>query len=259
MVLKILSLTVFLMLIFNTATYNQRLFQQLDKLYILLALILSSLVLVKFVGANHFTEFVYGIFDNRNPLAWFIAACSVVVAYKFIAQKPGYYLAGIFIVLVSVLWLLGSRAGLVAVVAGVVFTFLQVYRWSFKAIAGVMVGVTILFACLAYVDSFQGLVARADSHRFEIYHNAFSAITLNLKTFFIGHGIATSSVNYLADGTFVTHWHNVYLNVLFYTGFIGLVCFVNCFFYRFWLLFKKKSAFLCMGCCCFCIGYCLFI
>ena len=241
MALKILAMTVFLFLIYTVSVYQSAYFRCLDSVYILLGTVLLAFYLVSYLGRSTPVEDVYGVFGNKNELAWFLAAVCLVVAYKLVNEGFNPYLLGILLIVLAVIWEVASRASLMAVYFGLLMVFCtDRRRWLKVGGLGIMIVLPfVLWLCVG--SELEALLLRADSNRFYIYQNAFSQITGSATTFLFGHGLAADSENVIARGDVMGHWHSIYISMLFYGGLIGLGLLFYCFFYRFWLLIRNQA------------------
>jgi len=241
--LKLLTITVFLYLIYLVFVYQTSYFYKLDSIYIFLSTTVLSLFILYYFGGNIPAEDTYGVFGNRNEIAWFFAISCVISGYKLISEKFDIYLFSIFLITISTVLVIASRASILAVLVGLLFSIIIT---PFKPKAKSLL-LLLWFICLltplhiTHDRMTHSLIQRADSGRFEIYSNAFNEITESTMTFFLGHGMATSSRNLLHSDLIIGHWHSIYLNMMYYCGLTGLLLMLYFLFYRFWLLYRNKT------------------
>ncbi|MDB2384829.1 hypothetical protein N9V90_03245, partial [Endozoicomonas sp.] len=213
MAIKILAMTIFLYLVHTVSIYQKQHFFKLNQVYILLALILTSFILLDHMGEGIPVEGVHGIFGNKNEAGWFIAAACIVVGYKLIVEKFNPYLFGIFLILLSLLWIIGSRASLLAFFSGMLMVLIkhQKYRTKLLTLAVFigLISISVIYLS-GSINDINALISRADNGRFEIYLNAFTQISLNIKTIAFGHGLAASARNVLSSGITINNWHSIY-------------------------------------------------
>jgi O-antigen ligase len=117
-----------------------------------------------------------------------------------------------------------SRGPLVGLV---LIAILGLFLSEHKLIASIFVAITLLFALLVFAGVLDQLeiIKRADSHRFEIWLDAFEKISQ--KPIF-GWGI--KDLTKFGASSNIPGWkspHNLYIGTVFYGGFVGLGLFAS--------------------------------
>ncbi|WP_252178061.1 O-antigen ligase family protein [Endozoicomonas sp. 4G] len=249
MAAKMLATLALLFLIFNISRYQLERFRKLDYYYVLAALILLSAVYYKWgVIDTRLPDVIFGVFDNRNPIAWFSSSAAIISFFHVLHARNRIHLLLFsisFLLLASATLSLSSRGALLGLLAGmIIVAFSKVdslksffVYFSISLIAFLTV-ITVIE--LYYSDYFSSLIERADSHRFEIYANAITRITESPSTLFFGHGIAASPRNMVGE-TVINNWHSIYINATFYGGIIALVLLLVCLLKRPYEIIIKKS------------------
>ncbi|MDP0562131.1 MAG: hypothetical protein QS721_07300 [Candidatus Endonucleobacter sp. (ex Gigantidas childressi)] len=242
MFFKILTMTVFLYLIYLVFIYQPSYFRKLDSIYIFLSMTLLSLFILHNLGKDITTEDVYGVFGNKNEIAWFFSISCLIIGHKLIFEKFDIYLLAVFLISLSTVWVLASRASILAVLFGLFFSLIMVPNRSIVKRLGLLgLGCLLIALYISNNNMASSLIERGDSFRFEIYNNAFNKIAESAMTILLGHGIATDSESLGGYNITFGHWHSIYVSMLYYCGLTGLMLMLYCFFYRFWLLYRKKT------------------
>lgn len=249
MAAKMLATLALLFLIFNISRYQFERFKKLDYYYILAALLLLSAVYYKWgVIDTSLPGIIFGVFENRNPIAWFSASAAIISFFHVVHARNRLHLILFsisFLLLTSATLSLSSRGALLGLLTGtmiVVFSKAPSLKSFFVYLSIILIALltTIVTIELYYSDYFSGLIERADSHRFEIYVNAITRITESPSTFFFGHGIAASPRNMIGESV-INNWHSIYINATFYGGIIALFLLLSCLLKRPYEIIIKKS------------------
>ena len=251
---KILASFALLLLTYNCSKYHPDKIKNIKNYFIASCIILVFSILLN-AGKldNTLDGDIFGVFSNRNPVSWILAAGSVLAFHSMLFEKKFKLLHGVsFIFLFCVIFNIASRGSLLGVVAGCIFAVIykgyhyknkiqrrKLYKLIVSAILLLLISSAIGYTI--FFEEIYSLISRSDSFRFEIYSNAYKAITSSVQSLFFGHGIASSARNTLSNGVLINNWHSVYINALFYTGLIGLFLFAACIANRFIDAFLHKK------------------
>ena len=230
MVGKILATLVITLLIFNTANYHPKSFASLDIFFIAISLLLLSHLFLKLDYFTYsFTEVNLGIISNKNEFSWISASATILslsraLITKNLTKKITFCI--IFTVLLVITFALESRGALLGAFFGIIgiIAKYQIDKKNYRSFLfiGISIITIITLSSLFSPGYFSDLIERADSHRFDIYLQAYDRITDSPFSLFFGYGIASSSRLTLDGIGLINNYHSIYINTAFYTGVIGL-------------------------------------
>ncbi len=182
------------------------------------------------VGAarQHFAS-ARGVFDHHVFVGWAMAVTALVALWLTLHEaryKVPYGLAFVFLLVVT--FLVQSRGGYVVFATGAGLIVLTHWRksWLWPVLFGLA---AVLVLGLAFQTEvriiLEKVVERGTSGRIPIWSNGWEAATGSALRFLFGHGLSADSTNmmgsYQAD-----HYHNLYLNILYHAGLVGLALYV---------------------------------
>ena len=75
------------------------------------------------------------------------------------------------------------------------------------------------------------LIMRGDSYRLELWSLGLTASTSSIISTLFGHGLGNELKAIAQDGVILSHYHNLYINIMFYSGLTGLCLFLSCVIY----------------------------
>ena len=254
MAVKILATLALLYMLFSLVRYQSEKLLMAEWCYVVAAVVLVAAIYTKwgYVG-SYYNGNPFGAFGYYNVVAWFLAAAGIVACSLMLDQKRFHrLLAGMFfLTLIVAVILFKSRGALLGLLVGCSLLVIR-YLWnqlSIKTLLFVAVACTV-GVCLFYlhwgeqfgVSHFiNELLRRSDAGRFQIYQNAYEAITQSQQTLWFGHGIAADPSNVFSSGFIASHWHSIYISSLFFGGIVGLAFFLLCVFKRPYEIIIKKA------------------
>ena len=239
MATKILATYAFMLMVLCSAKYNQKKVENFDTIYIVSAIILLISIAIKWSGiGTFFTDDIFGVFGNRNPVSWFTAGATIAAFFRIINNRQLRILfIAAFSILVTSLLLMASRGSILGTAVGMACIILSKCFSSDKSKSYLLysvIGISIAVLCIQIIapEYISSLISRADSNRFTIYSIAIEKITSSPTTLLFGQGIASSARITLDNGTIINNFHSVYLNMAFYGGLIALSLFLSCLLIR---------------------------
>lgn len=146
-----------------------------------------------------------------------------------------FFLICLVVVLFGAGYILQSRAGVVGVflVAGGALLYFLLKSSSHLVRFVVFLCMTGVFVFLIWIFSshpvFERLLARADAGRFELWGAYYQAF-LRCPTWFGCHPERLADITIQGGRVLIEHPHNVFLSVLFFNGWVGLLLFFGALF-----------------------------
>ncbi len=233
------------------ATYKRALL--LWQLLVISATIGASLALLDHLTQDSAMARMVDIGRGRNPVqaATLYAIALIIAAYLWLhfsarQHKQRIFWFGCWVLLSVAIIYTQSRGALIAAIFAHI-TLLLVSNFvryntnrsincSIYGICSVIgiFAVIIFFFILAYIFSDVGdWLQRADSFRFEIWHNALQ-IWQRFPIFGIGYRAEYELT--LSNGQTIYQPHSIYVSALYYGGVLGLICLILLFASGFWAL-----------------------
>lgn len=228
--------------------------------YIIASLVISAIMTGLFLIAVNLndiykslnSEFIFklhGLGRGENPnIAAFLYSIPALILCFYnpkSASGPWQYLQNrnvkalfLFTFIILIILTL-SRNGLLSL--GFALLILSVMTYNKKYLLTFLL-IPVTLGTIHFFDHslIEGLIARADSGRFDIWEDAYN---LFIQAPFLGHG-SIAEVTYYARDVQHTSAHNIYLGHLNYLGVIGMIIFLSmsiCFIYKAWIYHKKES------------------
>ena len=229
--LRILSVWAFAFLLYYISSFRPELFVQIDKALVSFGLIWMVLILADWgsiwqESLQFNVELVRrGVFSHHRTVGWMFAALTLLSLQRISIKDTRRYAwiiatAFFFVLLV----LTQSRGGLLVFIVGLMTWFLIDLRslnlrlFVLLAVGSlcVLIGISVL-----YPELITSLVSRGVAHRFEIWQNWHAVWQTNIVKMIFGYGLGAPAENMIRDRLTAAHFHNFYLNTIFYGGVVG--------------------------------------
>jgi len=250
--LRILSGWLLVFMLYCVACYRPESFARLDKVLVGFGLVWLVFLLTDWgsvwqTGPRFVIhEVSRGVFNHHLQVGWMLAVLTLlaiqgVFRSKTLAAKT--CMVTTSIVFFALLLLAQARGGLLVFFSGLLvwlFIYLRGGRWFGAAgLLAMLAGVGIAIR-LFLPELYQSLIARGSAGRFHIWQNWFEIWQVSPAKVFLGYGLNSSPENSL--GHFVAaHYHNFYLNTLFYGGLVGLALMFGWLFSSLRACFKSRQ------------------
>jgi len=169
-----------------------------------------------------------------------LSACLMLVLPFWIAEKRWVELGtGLILSIVSSVYILQSRSGLVAMLA--IFILIPGYLWHMRRLrlymAGLMLVVVLLMCLVIWITP--DFVSRMDSGRFEMWQNLL--IDWKQCGYLSGCGGGFQIQRTFEAGGFYNHTHNIYFAFAFYNGLPAAFVFIGLCFYLLHKAWKNRD------------------
>lgn len=231
--LRILGLWAFLFLLYGLARYHPDFFVGLDKVMIGCGAIWVLTLLINWEslwqsGGPEFdlSQIPYGVFTHHVQIGWMLAALSLLSLQRATRHAEAYfYWLGCGLFFFAVLICSQARGGYLVFGAGLVawvFMGSHLKKWKYLLTAVVALSGILLVVFMAVPGMFRSIWLRGSASRYEIWANWYDLWTSNACKAFFGYGLNHPTENFFGKHV-IAHFHNFYLNSLFYVGIVGLV------------------------------------
>lgn len=221
---RFISTIAFLFLIYKSHDNKSFMLEEIFVLFSLLGLLLIFST-VNFLSDHKYSDLRYGVFKTVLDVAW-LSASATLVALHGLIYKGGTLRLIAFTCLLFLLALCQERGAYVFFLIGFTVIALSSGQWRKLAFAILILSITGIIIEITNPGFSHKLILRGDSYRFEIWGLGLKSSTESLLGTLFGHGLGSNLSFTIQNGYVLSHYHNLYLNIMFYSGIIGLVLFL---------------------------------
>ena len=248
--LRILSVWAFAFLLYYLAQFRPVLFSQIDTALVILGAIWVVLLIADWNSLWQMNpsfdrwEIKRGAFSHHRHVGWMLAVLALLSVQRTFSEcSTRYAWALVSVSFVVVLFLAQARGGLLVFIAGL-FAYFYVHcrRLNGRLITKIIVGLSCVIGGLLILtpDLVESLVDRGVAGRFSIWQNWISMWQESDIKMVFGYGLGSSTVNLVGSHP-VAHFHNFYLNTIYYGGVVGFTLTLGWFFSLAKFVYKEKA------------------
>jgi O-antigen ligase len=248
--LRILSVWALAFLLYYLARFSPALFSRIDTVLVIFGAIWVVLLIADWESLWQVNpsfdrwKITRGAFSHHRHVGWMIAVFALLSIQRTFSKCPTRYAwALVSVVFVVVLFLAQARGGLLVFIAGL-FTYFLIHshHFNWRLVTTIVAGLSCIVGGIFILspDLISSLVARGVAGRFSIWQNWISMWQETDIKMVFGYGLGASTENMIGSFT-AKHFHNFYLNTIYYGGVVGFALTLGWFFSLAKFVYKEKA------------------
>ena len=248
--LRILSVWALAFMLYYIAKFRPESFAKIDAVLVIFGAIWIVLLIADWNSlwqANPSFDrwqIIRGAFSHHRHVGWMLAVLALLAIQRTFGKcSTRYVWAVLSVSFVIVLLLAQARGGLLVFVTGLFACFVVNYqRLSWRLVTTTVVGLSCIVGGVLILspELISSLVDRGVAGRFYIWQNWISMWQETDIKMVFGYGLGASTENMVGSFT-AKHFHNFYLNTIYYGGVVGFILMLGWFFSLAKLVYKEKA------------------
>jgi len=173
------------------------------------------------------SPFSFGVFNHYVFVSWLAGSLTVIALFN---QKLSFISKGLLVTFYLYCIVANQGRGGILIIASALFFAMLFYpaknRLKAKLITLALATMTVLVLEFVLQNHYiASILGKGMNGRLFSWENCGIPVMQNMTNFIFGHGLSADPGIYM-QGLPIRHCHSIYLNTLFYTGFIGFSLYV---------------------------------